>query len=220
MLRGIRLAAWPTSWRRRPARDQARSRRRICGAAILRSVPVVQQLMEYAQNERHGASISELLGTGIDQVLEADPDRRVFIFGYSLGNLVALDFLFPRASLHMPNDARLQKAVAGFISAGCPTDFVRLYVPRYLCDRTKRVDNLAWRNIFIAADVFASNFVEGNDLAVPSPCNTPGPDGCDVRPDVSIRYTDEKLTLLNVWGRKGFLSHRRAPRRPRRRRAG
>src|SRR6266536_5360696 len=106
MLRGIRLAAWPTSWRRRPARDQARSRRRICGAAILRSVPVVQQLMEYAQNERHGASISELLGTGIDQVLEADPDRRVFIFGYSLGNLVALDFLFPRASLHMPNDAR------------------------------------------------------------------------------------------------------------------
>jgi hypothetical protein len=93
---------------------------------IQRGATLIQQLLEYTQNERYGASVSESLGTRIDQVLAHEPDRHIFIFSYSLGSLVALDYLFPRRSLQFPDDPRLKNAIHGFISVGCPADFIRL----------------------------------------------------------------------------------------------
>ena len=179
--------------------------------AVDRMATLVEQLLDYAEDERHAASVAATVTSAIDSLLDENPDREVYLLGYSLGALVALDFLFPRASLHMPRvDARYVKALRRLVTIGCPVDFVRLYLPAYVAGREAQIADLPWTNIYIAADILGSNLADGDDHRATS---TPGPDPgvsgprlvsiAGVRP-VSYRYTDETLTLLS---RRGFLSH-------------
>jgi pimeloyl-ACP methyl ester carboxylesterase len=173
---------------------------------IVRLGLLIEKLMDFIHDDRQEASLARQVAIAVDQVLEADPDRRIHLLGYSLGSLVCLAFLFPKPSLHVAPDERHNTSIHGLFTIGCPVDFVRLYRPDYLMDRTERVEELAWTNIYIGADVLASNFLDGSDEAdgtarsgLAAPADIPAP--------ISLRYTSEELTWRNVVGRRGFLSH-------------
>jgi hypothetical protein len=173
---------------------------------IVRLGLLIEQLMDFIHDDRQEASLARQVNLAIDEVLEAQTDRHIHLLGYSLGTLVCLAFLFPRTSLHVVPDERHRSAIHGLFTIGCPADFVRLYRSDYLMDRTARVDRLDWTNIYIGADVLASNFLDrdddANEVATPrlaAPADIPMP--------TSLRYTSEVLTWRNVVGRRGFLSH-------------
>lgn len=125
--------------------------------------------MDYAESQQQAVRVVNCLGEAIDAVLEpAEATRPVFILGYSLGALVAIDFLCPRKTqLEQPDD-RLVAAIRGLITIGCPLDFIRLYLPEYMANRQPRVQDLPWTNVFIPADVMGSNMADGEDDAAPS----------------------------------------------------
>ena len=169
---------------------------------IRETASLLQQLLDYAEDERHNAGVTAILGDALDDLIEEDPDRSVYLLAYSLGALVAIDYLYPRAALGERPDPR-HVAVKKLVTVGCPTDFVRLFIKNYLDDRLPRVPSLRWFNIFIPADVLGSNFNDGSDTAVQG---TETVTVADERP-VSKNYTNHELTFRNIWGREGFLSH-------------
>jgi hypothetical protein len=177
--------------------------------AILEAATQIEQVMDYAQNERHAAGVVSGLETALDDILETQADRKVYLFGYSLGALAAMDFLYPRKSLLPTLDPRHAKAISTLVTVGCPIDFVRLYIPDYTDNRTSRVKDLRWINIFIPADVLGSNLLNGDDYNEKTD-ETNTADAvkiADVRPEDSLRYTNEKLSIWNIWSGRGFFEH-------------
>jgi hypothetical protein len=186
--------------------------------AVQQGAALIEQLLDYAQDERHAAGVTGILDSALDDLLEDNLDRKVHVFGYSLGALVAMDFLYPRKSLLHPLDERHANAILTLVTVGCPVDFIRLYVPQYTEGRKARVPDVRWTNIYIPADVLGSNLTDGDDFAE-APDTGAGASGYKAgshrqeaiaiagkRP-FSQRYTSERLTFRNIWGHKGFLSH-------------
>lgn len=189
--------------------------------AVRRAATLIEQLLDYAEDERHAAGVTGILDSALDELLEVDPDRKVHLLGYSLGALVAMDFLFPRKSLLQPLDERHARAIQTLVTIGCPVDFIRLYMPRYTQERDARAPDVCWTNVYIPADVFGSNLVDGDDYAEAADAGA-GASGQEVKSGrqpllqeiliagqrpCSERYTSERLTFRNIWGRRGFLSH-------------
>ena len=172
---------------------------------ILASATQIEQLLDYAQNERHAAGVASGLDSALDDLLEAQPDRKIHLFGYSFGALVAMDYLYPRKSLLPTLDPRHAKAISTLVTVGCPIDFVRLYMPHYADNREARVEHLRWINVFIPADVLGSNFLKGDDYA--DYTEKAGKAAAVVQPQACLRYTDEKLSFWNIWNARGFFSH-------------
>jgi len=176
------------------------------GPVIRDAAARAQQMMDYAQSQQQAVKVANSLGEAIDTVLEsAETTRPVFILGYSMGALVAFDYLCPRASqLELPDDRHVD-AIRALITIGSPLDFMRLYLPQYFADRHPRVQGLPWTNIFIPADVLGSNCTDGNDHDVPDPEQIVEVAG--MKPTLIVQFTDEKLTWSGVRARRGFLSH-------------
>jgi pimeloyl-ACP methyl ester carboxylesterase len=184
--------------------------------ALAKASPVIrdaasraQQMMDYAQSQQQAVKAANSLGEAIDAVLEsAGATRPVIILGYSMGALVAFDYLCPRASqLELPDD-RHADAVRALITIGSPLDFVRLYLPHYLDGRQPRVRGLPWTNVFIPADVLGSNCADRNDHEVPDPEHLERIVGAaGMKPTCIVPFTDEKLTWSGICARRGFLSH-------------
>jgi len=178
---------------------------------VARASNLLQQLLDYALYERHAASVAGALTSAIDSLLEDDPKREIHLVGYSLGSLVAIDFLYPRSSLSQELDDRHAEAISSLTTIGCPLDFVRLFVPGYADDREARIPNLRWTNVYIAADIFGSNFLDGDDVtelpdADPDEAHPGAVRIAGHRPD-SKRYTSERLTVFNILSGRGFLRH-------------
>jgi hypothetical protein len=181
--------------------------------ALAKATPVIreaasraQQMMDYADSQQQAVEVANSLGEAIDTVLEsAETTRPVFILGYSMGALVAFDYLCPRTSqLELPDDRHVD-AIRALITIGSPLDFMRLYLPQYVANRQPRVQGLPWTNVFIPADVLGSNCTDGNDHDVPTPEQTVEVAG--IKPTRIVQFTDEKLTWSGVRARRGFLSH-------------
>ncbi len=173
---------------------------------IVRLGLLIEQLMDFIHDDRLEAGIARQVAVAVDQILEAEPGRHIHLLGFSLGSLVCLGFLFPRTSLHVAPDERHEASIQSLFTIGCPVDFVRLYRPEYLLDRTPRRDDLDWTNIYIGADVLASNFMDRDDET--DQTDTSGLVApMSMSPPTSLRYTSEQLTWRSVIGRRGFLSH-------------
>lgn len=174
---------------------------------ILTATTQIEQLLDYAQKERHAAGVGSGIDSALDDLLEAQPDRKIHLFGYSLGALVAVDFLYPRKSLLPALDPRHAEAISTLVTVGCPIDFVRLYMPHYTDNREARVGHLRWVNIFIPADILGSNLLDRDDSSEETGGANAITIADDVRPQVSRRYTNEKLSVWNIWNGTGFFRH-------------
>jgi hypothetical protein len=167
---------------------------------------LVEQVMDLVHDDRQQAYLARQVAVAVDQALEAQTNRCIYILGYRVGSLVCFSSLFLRTSLHVVPDECHKTARRGLFTIGCPVDFVRLYRPDYLMHRTARVDPLKWTSIYVSADVLASNFLDRDDEAdrvatrgVAAPTDIQAPE--------SLRYTSEELTWRNIIGRRGFPSH-------------
>ena len=172
---------------------------------IRRAGVLVHQLLDYAQDSRQAVTVVNSLGEAMDGALEEHTDREVYLLGYSLGSLVAIDYLCPRKSQLQYIDRRENAAVRGLITIGSPLDFVRLYISDYIDGRVSRVDNLRWINVFIPADVLGSNMVDGDDAAIPTAETVVRTGG--IAPTETVPYTNETLTWKGIFQRRGFFSH-------------
>lgn len=181
--------------------------------ALAKATPVIreaasraQQMIDYAESQQQAVEVVNSLGEAIDAVLEsAKTTRPVFILGYSMGALVAFDYLCPRKSqLELPDDRHV-KAIRALITIGAPLDFMRLYLPQYVANRQPRVSRLPWINVFIPADVLGSNCTDVCDHVVPAAEDIVEVAG--MKPTRIVQFTDEKLTWSGIRARRGFLSH-------------
>lgn len=170
---------------------------------------LIGEFIEYARDERHASTVAAGLQLIMDALLDEDPERKIHVFGYSFGALIALDFMFPRTKMYEREvDERLPHAIQSLSTVGCPADFVRLYEPDYLANREPLKDALRWTNIFIAADVFGSNFVDSDDTSEPKVVELPTAAALRTSAHTSYRYTDQVLgSWLDILLRRGFTSH-------------
>ena len=171
---------------------------------ILASAAQIEQFLDYAQNERYAAGVASVLDAALDDLLEAQPDRKVHLFGYSFGALVAMDYLYPRKSLLPTLDPRHAKAISTLVTVGCPINFVRLYISDYADNREARVENLRWINVFIPADVLGSNLLDDNDYTEKADKTT-----AVVQPAGLPALYRREAQLLEYLERHGFLQPRR-----------
>jgi hypothetical protein len=140
--------------------------------------------------------------------------RRVHIVGYSFGSIIAVDALFP-----YEQSAAVFRQVHTFVTIGCPFDFIRTYWPAYFDGRTQLPDVPArWINIYAAADVLGSDFMDQPPQRpwLPGGRRQPRPpvpsgiaigDGATIRrPDVNERYgRSTTLEEYSIWDKLGFL---------------
>jgi hypothetical protein len=176
--------------------------------ALTSATDVVRQALDYARQEQVRRKCRTALWKVLDRIIDEHPDRPVHLIGYSFGSLVAMDLLFPKEREEEVVDERFPGSIASLTTIGCPVDFLRLYFPDYLDGRRTAMQGLAWKNVFIAADVFGSNFTDKDDFSD----STSRPAGAveitvgNCAP-TTVRYTDEKLSLVGVLSRRGFASH-------------
>jgi hypothetical protein len=190
------------------------------GPSLRQMAGQVQLLLDYVEDMRYAQGVNSALGDALDVLLEAEPGRRVHVFGYSLGSLAAYDYLYPRESgLVGQLDPRHRDAVRTLLTVGCPIDFVRFFVPEYETGRIARVPGLRWVNVFIPADLLGSNVRDGDDNHAADDEQSAGEQSAGeqatdeqgeigvFRPTRSYRYTDEELGFGSVLSHRGFLSH-------------
>ncbi|MDQ1731073.1 MAG: hypothetical protein QOK10_1232 [Pseudonocardiales bacterium] len=128
----------------------------LAAGALLRS------LMGYLERDRDLLRVTGVFDQAVDDILDAHPDARVHILAFSFGSIVTLDSLFPRAAGLENRDL---SCVDSLVTVGCPVDFVRLFYQDHFADRSARRPGLDWTNVFIPADVLASNFADTKDDA-------------------------------------------------------
>jgi hypothetical protein len=164
----------------------------------------VRQALRYLNADRHRDTVTQTLDDAIDGLLDSDWTGTIHVLGYSFGSLVALDALFRVDDDASPADDRVRDGVSSLTTIGCPVDAVRLFYPTYFAGRRSRVKGLPWRNVFIPADVFGSNLNDKDDLADGSPASAHLFPGAKV---TCVRYTDDRLSLFNVFALTGFRMH-------------
>ena len=161
----------------------------------------VQRNLRYLNDGRHRDTVALTLDDAVDGLRQSGWTGPLHVLGYSFGSLVAIDALLPLAS-HPSVNPRIGGNVATLTTVGCPFDFVRLFKRGYGGQRESRVDGLSWVNVFIPADVLASNLQDGkDDNATDSPKTIGG-----VTPDVR-QYGDDQLELIKVFTAKGLRTH-------------
>lgn len=174
--------------------------------SILSFATTLGQLIDYVRNAgRVRDDISLAIDRAINDLRDNEWSGDVHLLGYSFGSLACFDAAFPDPNSLLQVEPF--QHVKSFTAIGCPLDIVRLYLPSYAENRVSRKQDLPWKNVFNAADIFGSNLKDKNDAAeatkeekvaqVLQPYGDP----------VSIRYTSQELGLLSVLMARGFRTH-------------
>jgi hypothetical protein len=183
--------------------------------AVATASDLIHKAMDYARHDNVVGDVRVAVRRALDSVLEPGRARPVHLVGYSFGSLVALDFLFPQAE---PNRDDRYRAIASLTTIGCPIDFIRLYYPGYLAGREALIRDedgndveLPWRNVFMPADVFGSNFLDDDDRSDTEEAERDRKEPVTVagRFPISYRCSDETLSWPDILTRKGFSIHGR-----------
>jgi hypothetical protein len=191
-------------------------------AGILQLAEHIGQCLRYLREPRHQDTVTQTLQDAIDGLIDDGWTAPIHVLGYSFGSLVVVDALFPRAGGASQPD-RLAEAVRSLTTIGCPADTIQLYFPKHFVDRVAPTACCAWTNIFIPADVFASNFCNDRDdienaaeeATVSEHTRAASDESADmggtfgiagVRP-TCVKYTDETLSPLSILSLTGFRSH-------------
>jgi hypothetical protein len=129
---------------------------------LLRSGRRVQQLLRYFNEESEREKITDCLKAALDALKSSGYKGDIHVLAYSFGSIVALDTYTctgtpPEDLADVPDGV---KATTSLVTVGCPHDFVALYMPTHFATRKRHRTNIPWHNVFVASDVFGSNFRE------------------------------------------------------------
>lgn len=152
---------------------------------LLGSEQRIERFMRFADMPRYRATIVRTVWEALDSLRDQHRTGPIHLAGFSLGSLVLLDALFPRADDEPERPAddvdeelqALSGLVASLTTIGCPADFARLYWPGWFEHRRAWIDPQRWLNVRNESDVFGSAFD-------PSPW--------PLRPRQTIRYQPRK----------------------------
>lgn len=126
---------------------------------LLRGSRRLHQLIRYFQEEAERIRITRTLSSAVDKLRDSGYTGRIHVLAYSFGSIVALDCFTTDGD--DPDAGPLSQGVQhtdSISTIGCPLDLVSLYLPRrYDAVRPLRPD-IPWHNVFVASDIFASNF--------------------------------------------------------------
>lgn len=142
--------------------------------------------------------------------------RKIHIIAYSFGSVLALDALFPD---DVPS--RRTRVVDTLITIGCPFDYIRTFYGEYFSYReTSDGAPREWFNVYVAADVLASNFKnQGGERSRSKEQDKPHPGeqgiklkgGSEVTPNDNVLYGSgknlEDYKLLEKAALIGFQLH-------------
>jgi hypothetical protein len=136
---------------------------------LLRSSRRLHQLIRYFEEEAERVRITRTLDTAVDKLRESGYTGKVHVLAYSFGSIVTLDcFTTNVAGPDGPDRVFLSQGVQhtdSISTIGCPLDLVTLYAPRRYDDVRPLRPDLPWHNVFVASDIFASNFHPVDDTA-------------------------------------------------------
>ena len=165
----------------------------VARKVLLGLAAAVQACIRFVKNVDVVAdSISEELNQAIDGLRPSGWTGPVHLLGYSFGSLVLFEAFFPRTDALRGYAPPAE--VSSMVTIGCPLDMVRLFKREYASGRMARNPELGWTNVFIEADVFASNLTDRNDKSTGTGDVTIG----GVTP-ASVRYTDKGIRLLQIF---------------------
>jgi hypothetical protein len=137
-------------------------------ANLLRGGRRLQQVMRYfdEQYERH--RITDLVTDAVDGLDDIGYTGDIHVLAYSFGALVTLD-AYSTDAAEKPTSDQVDNGVVvtkSIVTVGCPADIVKFYKPEHYKGRQALRTDLPWDNVFIAADVFGSNFQPDDDKKV------------------------------------------------------
>ncbi|MBM7808086.1 hypothetical protein JOD57_003923 [Geodermatophilus bullaregiensis] len=168
---------------------------------LLRAATQGRRLVRYYDEPPMRQRLSTEVARSIDDLVDEGYSGDIHLVAYSFGSSIALD-----AMLCYSGDGRLHRrvgeAVTSLVTVGCPYDIERLFFPDRLIGRQATSQQVSWRNIFIASDLFASNFVDKDDDAAGT-VQTPW--GVQVQ---SVRYLpDARLTWFSFFRLAAYKQH-------------
>lgn len=129
---------------------------------ILRAARRVRQLLRYFDEPSDRVKITDVLDAAVGKLRDTGYAGDVHVLAYSFGSIVALDTY--TASVTSPSITEGTRGTTSIVTVGCPYDFVKLYLPGHFADRKPLRAEIAWHNVFIASDVFGSNFSSVDDI--------------------------------------------------------
>ena len=165
---------------------------------------VLRSVLRYFEYDAVRLRVIAVFDEIYDAVLDEDEDTEVHLFAFSFGSIVALDALFP----HDPAVERRTTAnIRSLVTMGCPADFVRLIYPDHFDPCRARTPIPPWTNVYIPADVLASNFRPGTDDGSGAPGPDPDAGVAGVVPDPNLEVGRPRLKGKQVARMEGFALH-------------
>lgn len=133
--------------------------------------------------------------------------RKVHVFAYSFGSIIALDALFPAGA----SPARRVQNLDTLVTIGCPFDVIRLTWPQYFSGRTNcQGTPRPWLNIYSTNDVISSNF-RNDDLEGEAQESVECAQGSKQPPPKNVAYKEgphgQDLSFLETVVLMGLRSH-------------
>lgn len=129
----------------------------------------VAQLIDYHTRPDKAKILADSVGTAINALRDQGIDREIHLVAYSFGSTVLLNTVLPLDGNITTRPGSFAHSITSMTTIGCPADLVQLYRPDYYQNRHALVkrpggQQIAWNNIFIASDIFASNFCTVADV--------------------------------------------------------
>lgn len=137
--------------------------------AIIRASNRIAQVVDYHTRSDCAKDLADSLGSAIDAIRDQHPDREVHLLAYSFGSVLLLDTVIPFDGNIPTRQGSFVNSIDTITTVGCPFDFAALYLPERFADRTAlrpssgpepAIDPITWNNVFIASDLFGSNFAK------------------------------------------------------------
>lgn len=171
--------------------------------SVLAGATTIEHLIDYVRNaDRTAGTVCLTLDDAVAGLIDAGWTGPIHLLGYSFGSLILFDSAFPPTTWHKIGEPL--DAISSLVTIGCPLDLVRLYFPKYADTRAARAPGVEWRNIYNAADIFASNLKEKEEEDEPTAVTATAFQPFNPK---SIRYLNERLTPLQLFMMKGFRTH-------------
>lgn len=170
--------------------------------ALLKAATQARRLLRYYDEPDKAQELHDEVGLAVDALLDEGYQGSIHVLAYSFGCTLVLDALTLGHRINAGHDHRIGSALTSLVTVGCPHDVEKRFLPDRYAGRSAIPTQVEWRNVFIASDLFGSNFGQADDEVESVAA---GPGGLAV---ASLRHhPSDRLTWLSFLRFAAFRSH-------------